>query len=68
MATLRFHLIAEAEARQIPEGATVELEPGGHVTPLARDTLAARRITLKTYVPFGPFLVIGAYWAVLGAL
>jgi hypothetical protein len=36
VATLRFHLIAEAEARQIPEGATVELEPGGHVTPLAR--------------------------------
>ncbi|MFO7301174.1 MAG: RpiB/LacA/LacB family sugar-phosphate isomerase [Acidobacteriota bacterium] len=50
MATLRFHLIAEAEARQIPEGATVELEPGGHVTPLARDTLAARRITV---VPAG---------------
>jgi leader peptidase (prepilin peptidase)/N-methyltransferase len=27
--------------------------------------LAARRITLKTYVPFGPFLILGAYWAVL---
>jgi leader peptidase (prepilin peptidase) / N-methyltransferase len=29
--------------------------------------LAARRITLKTYVPFGPFLIVGAYWAVLVA-
>jgi leader peptidase (prepilin peptidase)/N-methyltransferase len=27
--------------------------------------LAARRITLRTYVPFGPFLILGAYWAVL---
>ncbi|MDA8237862.1 MAG: prepilin peptidase [Chloroflexi bacterium] len=29
--------------------------------------LAARRITLRTYVPFGPFLILGAYWAVLVA-
>lgn len=29
--------------------------------------LVARRITLKTYVPFGPFLILGAYWAVLVA-
>ncbi len=27
--------------------------------------LAARRITLRTYVPFGPFLILGAFWAVL---
>jgi leader peptidase (prepilin peptidase)/N-methyltransferase len=27
--------------------------------------LALRRITLKTYVPFGPFLVFGAMWALL---
>lgn len=27
--------------------------------------LAARRITLRTYVPYGPFLIVGAYWAVL---
>ena len=27
-------------------GATVELTAGGHVTPLARDTLAARRVTV----------------------
>ena len=25
--------------------------------------LAARRITLKSYVPYGPFLIIGAIWA-----
>jgi prepilin signal peptidase PulO-like enzyme (type II secretory pathway) len=22
-------------------------------------------VTLKTYIPFGPFLIIGAYWSVL---
>ena len=27
--------------------------------------LAARRITLKSYIPFGPFLIIGAVWAAL---
>jgi leader peptidase (prepilin peptidase)/N-methyltransferase len=27
--------------------------------------LAARRIGRKTYVPFGPFFIIGALWAVL---
>jgi ribose 5-phosphate isomerase B len=46
VAVFRFALIAEAEARQIPVGATVELEPGGHITPLAKDTLAARRVTV----------------------
>jgi ribose 5-phosphate isomerase B len=50
MAVRRFGLIGEAEARQIEPGTTVELEKGGHVTPLARDTLAARRVTV---VPAG---------------
>jgi ribose 5-phosphate isomerase B len=50
VAAFRFSLIAEADARQIPVGATVELERGGHITPLARDTLTARRITV---VPAG---------------
>jgi leader peptidase (prepilin peptidase)/N-methyltransferase len=27
--------------------------------------LAARRITLKSFVPYGPFLIVGAMWAVL---
>jgi leader peptidase (prepilin peptidase) / N-methyltransferase len=27
--------------------------------------LVARRITLRTYIPFGPFLIYGALWAIL---
>ncbi len=27
--------------------------------------LVTRRITLRSYVPFGPFLIVGAFWAVL---
>jgi leader peptidase (prepilin peptidase)/N-methyltransferase len=27
--------------------------------------LIARRVTLKSYVPFGPFLIVGAVWAAL---
>lgn len=42
----RFDIITEADARTLDVGATVELTDGGHVTPLARDTLAARRITV----------------------
>jgi ribose 5-phosphate isomerase B len=47
---LRFALITETEARRIEHGATVELEAGGRVTPLAADTLRARRVTV---VPAG---------------
>jgi ribose 5-phosphate isomerase B len=43
---LRFDIITEADARTIDVGATVELAAGGHVTPLARDTLQARRVTV----------------------
>ncbi len=42
----RFSLITEADARVLEPGSTIELAPGGHVTPLARDTLKARRVTL----------------------
>lgn len=42
----RFDIITEADARRLDYGSTVELAPGGHVTPLARDTLAARRVTV----------------------
>jgi ribose 5-phosphate isomerase B len=42
----RFEIITEADARQIEQGATVELTKGGHVTPLAQDTLRERRITV----------------------
>jgi len=48
----RFAIITETDARQIEYGATVELAAGGHVTPLARDTLNARRVTV---VPAGSF-------------
>jgi ribose 5-phosphate isomerase B len=46
VAVRRFALISEVDARQIEPGSTVELDAGGHVTPLARDTLRARRITV----------------------
>src|SRR5688572_29001648 len=42
----RFDIITEADARTLDVGSTVELAAGGHVTPLARDTLAARRVTV----------------------
>jgi ribose 5-phosphate isomerase B len=45
-----FDIITEADARSLDVGATVELAKGGHVTPLAKDTLAARRVTV---VPAG---------------
>lgn len=41
-----FDIITEADARVIDIGATVGLAKGGHVTPLARDTLASRRVTV----------------------
>jgi ribose 5-phosphate isomerase B len=49
--TKRFEIITEADARTLDVGATVELAAGGHVTPLARDTLAARRITVVSSGP-----------------
>lgn len=42
----KFQIITEADARVLDYGATVELASGGLVTPLARDTLSARRITV----------------------
>ena len=45
----RFDIITEADARTLDHGATVELAPGGHVTPLAKDTLAARRVTVAPW-------------------
>jgi ribose 5-phosphate isomerase B len=41
-----FDLITEADARLLEPGSTVELAAGGHVTPLARDTLRDRRVTV----------------------
>ena len=42
----RFDIITEADARTLDVGSTVELAAGGLVTPLARDTLKARRVTV----------------------
>ena len=45
-----FQIITEADARQLERGTTVELAKGGHITPLAADTLRERRVTV---VPAG---------------
>jgi ribose 5-phosphate isomerase B len=52
----RFDIITEADARVLDIGATVELSAGGHVTPLARDTLAARRVTVVSAGSMDPTL------------
>jgi ribose 5-phosphate isomerase B len=41
-----YDIITEADARTIDVGATVMLAPGGHITPLALDTLRERRISV----------------------
>jgi len=41
-----FDIITEADARLLERGASVLLARGGHITPLARDTLRERRITV----------------------
>jgi ribose 5-phosphate isomerase B len=41
-----FEIITEADARTLEIGSSVTLKPGGHVTPLAADTLKARRVTV----------------------
>jgi ribose 5-phosphate isomerase B len=42
----RFQMITEADARVIEYGATVALIAGGHITPLAADTLKTRRVSV----------------------
>lgn len=42
----QFEIITEADARLLDVGETVALRTGGHVTPLAADTLKARRVTV----------------------
>ena len=42
----RFEIITETDARVLERGETVMLAKGGHVTPLAQDTLRERRVTL----------------------
>jgi ribose 5-phosphate isomerase B len=42
----RFDIITESDARVLPPGEPVMLARGGHVTPLAQDTLKDRRIAI----------------------
>jgi ribose 5-phosphate isomerase B len=42
----RFDIITETDARTLERGETVSLAAGGHITPLAADTLRERRVTV----------------------
>ena len=41
-----FEIITEADARALMPGETVTVASGGHITPLAQDTLKERRVTV----------------------
>ena len=45
-----FDIITESDARILEIGATVSLKAGGHITPLAADTLRERRILVLSAV------------------
>jgi ribose 5-phosphate isomerase B len=47
----RYDIITEAEARTFDVGSTVVLAKGGKITPLAEDTLKARRVTVVRDIP-----------------
>jgi ribose 5-phosphate isomerase B len=42
----RYDIITEADARVLTRGETVSLARGGHITPLAQDTLRERQVTV----------------------
>jgi ribose 5-phosphate isomerase B len=42
----KFEIITEVDARVLARGETVALARGGHITPLAQDTLNERRVTV----------------------
>ena len=42
----RFQIVTEADARVLEYGSTIALAAGGHITPLALDTLRSRRVTV----------------------
>ena len=42
----KFEMITETDARVLERGETVILARGGHITPLAQDTLKERRVTV----------------------
>ncbi|HEX5110609.1 MAG TPA: RpiB/LacA/LacB family sugar-phosphate isomerase [Vicinamibacterales bacterium] len=41
-----FDIVTEADARVLEYGSTITLSAGGHITPLALDTLRQRRVTV----------------------
>jgi ribose 5-phosphate isomerase B len=45
-----FDIITEGDARGLEIGSSVVLKPGGHVTPLAADTLRERQITVHSNI------------------
>jgi ribose 5-phosphate isomerase B len=47
----RYDIITEADARVMEIGSSVTLNPGGKVTPLAEDTLRARRVSVLRDMP-----------------
>ena len=42
----RYDIITEADSRVLTRGETVSLARGGHITPLAQDTLKERQVTV----------------------
>ncbi len=52
----RFEIITETDARMLDVGSSVELAAGGLVTPLAQDTLRARRVTVVAVGALDPSL------------
>jgi ribose 5-phosphate isomerase B len=42
----QFEIITESDARSLEIGTSVALAKGGHITPLAMDTLRARKVTI----------------------
>src|SRR5688572_13600902 len=42
----RYDIITEADARTMEIGSSVTLSRGGHITPLAHDTLRARKVVV----------------------
>jgi ribose 5-phosphate isomerase B len=42
----RFQMVTEADARVLEYGSTIVLIAGGHITPLASDTLKERRVSV----------------------
>jgi len=47
----RFQIVTEADARVLEYGSSIVVVAGGHVTPLAADTLRSRRITVMREGP-----------------